>query len=157
MSKKLSRYDREQKSKSDKLQSRFNPTGDIDKPTEKVTEPKMNIDMIVYCPFCLCRARLIKFLTTDAKKQISTYRAKCRECNNTMLMRTLISMNQMNNDKIRSYARWVCEYRYGFWKKVQKEKWDKRLKLYRWAGTFWTEYRKVKATLKREHGDGEYD
>ena len=149
------KYIREQKSKQDALQSRLNNQGNLVKPTEKVKEEKLNIDKIVYCPFCLYRAKLAKFLMTDVKGGISTYRAKCPECKVTMLMKTVNGMHYMTDAKIEQYAQWVCDYRYGFWKKCNKKIWDKRLKSYGWVGIFWKKYKAIKATFMRP--DNEYE
>ena len=156
MSKEHRKYEREQKSKQDALQSRLDNQGNLVKPTEKAKEERINIDKIVYCPFCLFRGKLAKFLMTDIKGGISTYRAKCPECKVTMLMKTVNAMHYMSDEKIRSYARWVIDYRSGFWNKVKKDIWSKRLKDYQWSTVFWSEYKKLKATLTREEAD-EYE
>jgi len=61
----------------------------------------------------------------------------------------------MTDERIKAYAKWVSEYRFGFWKKVNKKVWDKRLKRYGWSGLFWVEYKKFKASLMRP--DNEYE
>ena len=155
MSKEYRKYVREQQVKEDEQQSKFNIQGNLDIFTEKAKEAKIDIDRAVYCPFCLSHKKLSKFLITDVKGEVSTYKVKCRECNNTMLMRTLNSMSNMTDERIKAYAKWICEYRQGFWKKVKKDIWDKRLKRYGWSGIFWVEYKKLKATLMRP--DNEYE
>ena len=97
--------------------------------------------------------KLSKFLITDIKGEVSIYKVKCRECNNTMLMKTLNSMYNMTDDRIKAYARWVIDYRYGFWKKVNKKLWDKRLKNYQWNGIFWKTYKNLKASIPRDYDE----
>jgi len=158
-SKEHRKYIREQRVKDDKLQSKFSNEGNLDKITNitEITikqEDKVNIDTVVMCPFCLNKDFLSKFLMTDSKGEISTYKVKCRECNQKMLMKTIKSMINMNNPKrIEAYAKWCVEYRQGFWKKVSKKIWDKRLKRYGMVGVFWKTYKNLKASIPRDYNE----
>jgi len=153
------KYIRQEAVKNDKSQSKFSNESSIVKPEkeaiQQANKEKINLDKIVYCPFCLHRAKLIKFLVSDKKGGISTYRARCPECRTGMLMKTVSAMHYMTDKKIESYAQWVCDYRMGFWKKCKKDIWDKRLKEYGWIGIFWKKYKAIKASMPREHGSEE--
>jgi hypothetical protein len=132
----MSKYEREQIAKSDKSQVKFETNGSLSTahPHKKII---IDSEMVVYCPFCLYRDKLSKFLISD-KRGISTFKAKCPECQITMLFRTLVIMTGMNNGKVRKYADWCYMYaREGFWSKMRdRELWMKRLKQYGWSVTF---------------------
>jgi len=142
-----------EKSKTNKEQFRFTKNGNLEKPISK-TNNKINLNNIVYCPFCLYKDKLSKFLTSDSKG-ISTYKAKCPDCDKTMLMKTINSMTNMNDIKVKSYSAWCFMYRLsGFWNKVNMDKWKERLDRYGWKITFWATYRKLKGTQKKnEYGE----
>jgi len=124
-----------QKIKEDKQQTTLDGTKKV-----KV-ENKVNYNTKVYCPFCLYYNKLETFILVDSKE----YKLKCPECGNVMLMRTLKGMTRMTKTKIQAYAKWCYTYRLsGFWDKVNKPVWNRRLKEYGWTGIFWSTYRKLK-------------
>lgn len=142
----------QQKAKRDKQQSIFTDNGKINKPRkETIKKDKLYLDSIVYCPFCLYRDKLSKFLVSEGKKGISTWKAKCPECEMGMLMRTIKAMCRMTESKIEEYARWAFEYaKSGYWKKVKFEVWKRRLQEYGWSIPFWRKYRELKGRFGEE-------
>jgi transcription elongation factor Elf1 len=115
----------------------------LDNTTKKIATPqqKVNYNTKVYCPFCLYYNKLNTFILVDTKE----YKLKCPECGNIMLMRTLKAMTRMTKTKVQAYAKWCFMYRLsGFWDKVNKPVWNRRLKEYNWAGPFWVTYKKLR-------------
>jgi len=102
-------------------------------------------DSTVFCIYCLYKGKLYKFKVVDKKE----YKVECPECGRTFLMVTLKSMYRMTRKKIEAYAKWVYRNRRRFWINVNNPVWSNRLKEYRWAGTFWSTYRRIKAGLSR--------
>jgi len=138
-----------EKLKRDIQQSKFGSEGKIEKPNISVGREKIDLRTMVYCPFCLYRNRLSKFLMSG-DKGISNYKAKCPECQQTMLFRTIANMCHMNEKKIEAYAKWVADYaKQGFWKKCKYEIWKERLQKYDMAIPFWRGYKKYRTTIAR--------
>lgn len=88
------------------------------------------------CPFCLEESN--KF-TIESHALI-----KCPNCTNQMKLKTLLFIKECSNQ---DFAKWVYEYRLsGFFKKINFEKWSKKLKELGIAYEFWEEYKKLKGT-----------
>jgi len=93
----------------------------------------------VLCPFCLHIGKIKEFLVST-KKGISQYRAKCPECQNGMLIRSLLQ--EMT---VEEYAEWVYNYvADGFWQKCKWYTWKDRLAKLGMAAAFWTKYKQLK-------------
>lgn len=156
MSKEHKKYIMQEQLKEDRKQYRFTTKGILEEPivkTDMIDGEKLNLGKVVYCPFCLFKGKLRQFLTS-CKTGISKYKAKCPECEITMLMKTVNGMCYMNDTKIRQYAEWCFMYRLsGFWQKVDIKVFNYRLKKYGWSITFWTKYRSLKGSIEKEDYD----
>jgi hypothetical protein len=142
-------YVRTQKTDDDKNQIRFTNTGEIETP-KPIKETNINPNKIMYCPFCLAKGKLRRFLISDSKG-ISIYKVKCFECKTEMFMRTLLFMTDMNSSKIEAYGKWVADYsRQGYWGKNKWEIWTQRLKKYDWEIEFWLAYKKYRVVVPRD-------
>jgi hypothetical protein len=98
------------------------------------------------CPFCLHIGYQREFLIYKDDKPV-TYRVQCPECENTFLMKTL-----MSEWSIIEFADWVADYVHsGFWQKCDFEKFNQRLKELGWARLFWDRYRAVTGKVDEEY------
>lgn len=94
---------------------------------------------VYFCPFCLFFGKLSDFEFKTLKGKISK-RMRCPDCDNLMLMRTLIQ--KMTAEE---YAEWVFWYsKSGFWSKCNFDKWSERLYKLGMLQRFWTKYKLLK-------------
>jgi len=108
----------------------------------------------VFCPFCLHRDLINKFLVST-KEGFSRRFGKCPECQNNMLLETLIRMLEMN---AKGYADFVYNYPNAeFWRKVSPkfDIWKKRLWNLNMANDFWEEYKQLKEGNEYEKSDSD--
>lgn len=97
------------------------------------------------CPFCLYIGMLWRF-SVKTKKGYSDKRAKCPECGEGMLMRTL-RMKVTPEE----FADWCYDYGKGFWSKVGNFKqWNERLRKIGWSWEFWAKYKALKGEEPQE-------
>lgn len=141
------RYKRDQTSKADTNQIKFDKSGWVKKP-EPVSQTVFtatNANELVMCPFCLYQAKLSLFFVT-IQSGISQGKALCPECKTSMLMKSL-----WNEWGAKEYAEWVFNYRSsGFWKKCNFQVWSKRLKEIGWSYDFWARYKELKAQFSTD-------
>ncbi len=106
---------------------------------------------VYYCPFCLFFGSISKFKFRTPKGKESK-KARCPECKNEMLMRTItVSMTP------EQYAEWVYAYvKDGFWQKIKFEKWKERLYKLGMAQRFWAKYRLLKGSSEETETYQEY-
>ena len=98
-------------------------------------------ESFVFCPFCLNREMIDKFLVST-KKGLSRRLGKCPECQNGLLLETLIRMLEFTP---KEYAEFVYNYpRAEFWKKCKFELWKKRLTSLNMQYDFWDRYKQLK-------------
>ena len=98
-------------------------------------------DEIVFCPFCLGKYQLNKFLIST-KKGYNKNLGKCPECQNQMRLETLNRMLKWNP---KEYAEFVYEYPApAFWKKCSFNKWKNRLYEMNMSYNFWNTYKQLK-------------
>jgi len=129
------------KAKLDKRQTELAPNTEtgVKEKTPTFNIQTANMTDIVTCPFCLYFGKIKEFLVST-KKGISQYRAKCPECQNGMLIRSLLQ--EMT---VEEYAEWVYNYvENGFWQKCKWYTWKDRLAKLGWAYKFWKKYRQLK-------------
>jgi transcription elongation factor Elf1 len=155
------KYLREQKALSDRKQSKFDKSGNTKSIKDlPIREDIRDVDATIYCPFCLYKAKLKKFLTLDVDGKISNYKVQCPECDVTFLMQTAKGMRHVfTSNKIDQYAKWCAENargRNGFWAKASKDKLDKRLRQLHMSTKFWESYKKWKISIARPE-DEYYD
>jgi hypothetical protein len=113
---------------------------------QKIMDEKAPIDAIInnskfwICPFCLETSN--KF-TIEAHGLV-----KCPNCENLMKVKTILFVKDCSN---KQYANWVFNYRLsGFFKKINFEKWTKKLKELGIVYEFWDEYKKLKGINEQE-------
>lgn len=141
---------KQMKAWEDKAQAKFSQDGtlQVEKPAKTVVT---SVEGYLFCPFCLYRAKVSKFLVST-KKGISHSMAKCPSCNNGMRMRSLTMKSS-----IEGYAKWVFDYSLsGFWQKCPYKKWSERLKALGWSRRFWDEYKKLKGEFEPSESYDEY-
>jgi len=93
----------------------------------------------VMCPFCLYINKLNTFLIST-KKGISTSKAKCPDCGNEMMMRSLTK--EMTPEE---FAEWCYLYAAsGYWQKVPFKKYVDRMYKLGWSYRFWKRYKQLK-------------
>jgi hypothetical protein len=92
------------------------------------------------CPFCL---------ETSNKFTIESHGLiKCPNCSNEMRVKTVLFIKDCSN---KEYAEWVFNYRLsGFFKKINFEKWIKKLKELGISYDFWDEYKRLKGDYQQE-------
>lgn len=96
-------------------------------------------DTQVLCPFCLHIGKVRDF-RVPIKKGWSTGKARCPECDQGMLMKSLLA--EMTPEE---FAEWVYAYsRSGYWGKCSFEKFRKRLIDLGWSYRFWARYKELK-------------
>lgn len=93
------------------------------------------------CPFCL---------EVSNKYIIESHALiKCPNCNNQMKLKTLLFIKDCSNIE---FAKWVFDYRLsGFFKKINFEKWSKKLKELGMSLEFWEEYKKLKCDNQEDN------
>lgn len=97
---------------------------------------------IYYCPFCLYYGMMKDFQFLTAKHKTSK-KARCPDCKNEFLMRSLTS--PMSAEQ---YAEWVFMYSAdGYWKKCKWDIWKDRLYKLGMAQKFWDKYRLLKGAI----------
>jgi len=147
MSKEHRKYLREQRADEDKQQTRLGPIGLLE-PSEMQkakTETGPNYTQKVMCAYCLWQGPLHKFLIST-KKGFHKSQAKCPDCGNGQLIRTLTA--DMTPEE---YAEWMFfNIGYGGWQKVPFNKWKERLAQLGWARQFWDRYKTLKAEYTEE-------
>lgn len=136
----------------DKQQTQFSLDGTVQL-NQKLIDENTPLEALInkqnkyLCPFCLEESN--KF-TIESHALI-----KCPNCLNQMKLKTLIFIKECSNQ---DYARWVFEYRLsGFFKKVNFEKWSKKLKDLGIALEFWDEYKKLKGDINPESEPKEFN
>jgi hypothetical protein len=92
------------------------------------------------CPFCL---------ETSNKFTVESHGlVKCNNCSVEMKVKTLLFVKECSNQ---DYARWVFEYRLsGFFKKINFEKWNKKMKELGISYEFWEEYKKLRGDIEEK-------
>lgn len=142
MSKEHRKYVRELKIKRDLQQACFSPDGAVQQRPQVISrQAQVDFSRIVFCPFCLCEAKLQAFLISS-KEGISQSRAQCPECGNGMMMRSVTATWTP-----KTFAEWVFDYAgSGFWQKCKWELWKKRLQDKGWTQAFWNRYRELKGS-----------
>jgi len=136
------KYNREEKAKADKQQATFNTQGKLNPTKQQEAKAQFDIDtnQQVMCAYCLHQNQLHKFLIST-KKGFHKSQAKCPECGNGQLIRTLTAEQTPEQ-----YAEWMyMNMMYGGWSKVPFEKWKERLAQLGWARQFWDKYKQLKA------------
>jgi len=121
----------------------------VDRPEVRFTYEE--IDPKVMCPYCLFESPLSHFKIILANGKESK-RKKCPDCGTIMFQETLT--REMS---VKEFANWVFEYMpYGFWQKIDFQKFSKRLQEKGIAREFWDEYKRLKGTIAREPSYSEY-
>jgi hypothetical protein len=141
----------QEKAKHDKHQMMFS-SGATLKPNPNIVviahETLLPLDKEVSCPFCLALVEFRKFLVST-KTGISRSMGKCPLCGQGMYLK---SLTLMANTTARGYAKWVFNYKGGFWHKINFSQWKGRLQLIGWTQEFWDEYKALKSE-QQEEGD----
>ena len=142
LSRERRKYLRIEKIKQDFGQSCFGSDGKIKVRKQTLIKSGcLDINRIVFCPFCLKSGKAQKFLVSG-KKGISHSKALCPFCNTGMLLRTVLRKWTPEN-----YASWVFAYsRNGFWQKIVFEEWKIGLNLKKWTIPFWNRYNALKGS-----------
>lgn len=137
------KYVRESKAKDDKQQERLDPKS----PSFLKAKPKVEVNIaeihtgIYSCPFCLHTGKINAYLIST-KKGYDKRLGHCPECNNNMMLKTLLT--DMTPEQFADFA-----YGYstqGYWQKVPFAKFNERLKLIGWQERFWNKYRELKGS-----------
>ena len=142
------KWNRETKIKEAQEQMIFTSTGALKHNESKLvkpTQPQIDFNKKVTCPFCLAWAGLGKFLIST-KKGYNQGQGHCPECNQNMKLKTLFGLGKWPPEQ---YAQFVVEYPPGgFFDRIHKgvgfETWNQRLKIMKWSVPFWQEYRRLK-------------
>lgn len=120
-----------------KRRTKGNPSPPLSTPTVTVTD---ETNKQVMCAYCLYTGKLSEFLIST-KKGFHKSQAKCPDCKNGQLIKTL-STNMTPEE----YAEFIYSNKgYGVWQKMPFAKWKERLYQIGWAGAFWTKYKELKA------------
>lgn len=97
------------------------------------------------CPFCLHIDNIYHF-KIKTKSGYSEKRARCPECEQGMMMRSLTK-----EMKPEEFADWCYTYGAGFWSKVGNfEEWNRRLRKLDWSYRFWKKYKELKGEFDEE-------
>ena len=152
------KYVREQIAEYDKQQAKLTLNGIAKNvATYVVIITQLQPEKIMICPFCLGQHKTMKFYISK-KNGIDKRLGKCPECQNQMLLKTLISMLKWNAQE---FAKWVYDYRLsGFWQKVNFNVWKKRLFDLNMSYEFWEEYKNLKGeqyTTEEEYAWSSYN
>ena len=142
------RYAIRERTINDKQKSTFDSHGWFVKPApqSKTEFTAANVNVRVYCPFCLYEDKLQAFLISN-KEGISQGKALCPDCNNSMMMKSLY-----NDWTTKQYAEWVFNYRRsGFWQKCPHDKWKKRLFAAGMVKEFWDTYKELQNYSEVDH------
>jgi hypothetical protein len=138
------KYKREEKAKDDKQQKRLDPNS----PSFMKAKPKVEVNITEIhtgtysCPFCLHAGKINGYLIST-KKGYDKRLGHCPECNNKMMLKTLLA--DMTPEQFAQFAYgYSCQ---GYWQKVSFAKFNERLKLIGWQERFWNKYRELKGTL----------
>jgi hypothetical protein len=120
---------------------------------KKVLDEQTPIDAIIneqnyyLCPFCLEKSN--KYIIENKGL------VKCPNCLVNMKVKTILFVQDCSNQE---YAKWVYEYRLsGFFKKINFEKWSKKLKELGIVYEFWEEYKRLKGEDNLEEKVNNYD
>lgn len=141
-----------QKLIEDAQQYKLNPDLTITKNNYKYakSQPHIDFDALVLCPFCLKSYRFDIF-RVDKGLRI------CPNCNTKLKLSTLSKINNIDE-----FVKFVFNYRLnGFWSKICLEvkpvtsntrfnEWNKRLHELRLSKYFWDEYKRLKGDNKNE-------
>lgn len=141
------KYQRQEIAKADIGQACFTRDGRLESLKSAAFKEQTGLDLnkVVFCPFCLAEEKVQKFLVST-KKGISTGKAQCPACGQGMMLRNVIK-----DWTPESYAKWVYEYSAsGFWQKIRFELWKDRLYARGWSQAFWDVYRQLKSDSPRE-------
>jgi len=108
---------------------------------EKINdEPIPNRNEIYSCPFCLHQGKLNEFQLKNKNGSISTKRVQCPECQNTMLINSLIITLTPEQ-----FANWIWNYPApDFWKKCNFNKFRDKLYKTGISKRFWETYNQLK-------------
>lgn len=145
------KYAREERARSDRMQTCFQPDGSAQERYHvRVQDSSVDVNQIVFCPFCLQSDKLQAFLISN-KKGISKSNAQCPKCQAGMRMSSLL-----RKWTAESFAEWVFDYsKQGYWQKVKFEEWKERLNGLSWGQRFWTKYRALKGETETEGSEPE--
>jgi DNA-directed RNA polymerase subunit RPC12/RpoP len=145
----VSHYKREEIVRYDKEQTVFSGYGVAPNPKNyAVSVLSLNSEKLLICPFCLTIEKLWKYVISPENKRI----AKCPNCKNQILFKTLFSLLEWNGSQ---FADFVQPYaKMGFWKKIYPdfETWKRRLTYIShsddsddsFAQQFWNRYKALK-------------
>lgn len=99
------------------------------------------------CPFCL---------ETSNKFTIESHGLiKCPNCSLETKIKTLLFVKDCTNEE---YAQWVFNYRLsGFFKKINFEKWSKKLKELGINYEFWEHYKKLKGDYQENKQEDKFE
>jgi transcription elongation factor Elf1 len=143
----MGKWDREQKAKEDKQQAKLNPKS----PSFIQVKQETKTDIIqlhtgeYYCPFCLHKDRINKYLIST-KKGYHKGLGKCPECGNQMQFKSLTAAWTPEQ-----FAEWAYQYSAsGYWQKVPFSKFNSRLRQIGWLERFWARYRQLKGSDDNE-------
>lgn len=101
---------------------------------------------LVFCPFCLSKGMLHKFVI-GTKKGFSKRYAICPECLQGMFLETLLNMLKWTP---KEYAEFVFNYHAKFWNKCNFKIWKKRLYDLDLSLEFWERYKALKGEYNEE-------
>jgi hypothetical protein len=152
----VSKYKREETARYDKEQTILDGLGISPNP-RKYSESVLQItsEKLLICPFCLTIHKYFQFVITPNNK----YMAKCPECKNQVLFKTLFNLLSWNGSE---FADFVFPYaKMGFFHKIYPdfETWKRRLTylsqtddssaepFYR---QFWDRYKALKGDIQNE-------
>jgi len=129
------------KARLDSKQQKFGYTVVKKKKIKEPIMPKLVKSFVgdVLCPFCLHKAKLVKFMRSTKAGYHRTL-GTCPSCQKGMQIKSLVAKWTPTE-----FAKWVFEYPSGaFWKKCTFKKFNKRLHSLGWSYEFWGAYKKLK-------------
>jgi len=143
----MGKWDREQKAKEDKQQTRLNPKSPsfIQVKQETKTEITQIHTGEYYCPFCLHVGKIEQYLIST-KKGYHKGLGLCPECKNQMQFKSLTAAWTPEQ-----FAEWAYSYSAsGYWQKVPFSKFNERLRQIGWLERFWARYKQLKGSDETE-------
>jgi hypothetical protein len=139
----MTTYKQRQELETDKQQTRLTPTG-IKQNVQSyaITIQTLNPDKLLMCPFCLTPDKSKAFYIKTTKKQIDKRLGQCPQCKNKIMWKTLYAYPKWTTEQ---FADWVYAYRLsGFFRKINFQQWNQRLRQMDISYDFWKEYKRLK-------------